>query len=1591
MSPVTTTRSTQTCLPSPVVPTDSRFQPPVGAPLVHTTIHPRSAPYLPPCDATHAEQGTPSCDDSAQVVPLPSLIAAFSTNDLTSSDDRLTHDTHDTSVDSTPGLGPFDSFHRQFLKEDIPTVSKAALTSSGIASEAQVVSCQMFDSEDDDSVDEPLVETRPASTILTILSSETLTNRIYFNVTIEGIRFTALLDTGAQSCAMTADLFDRLPDKDSLAVYRRHYQLVDSNGKEIQQTSKPRWLTFSLAGKTISHPMFIVDNNSTNFLLLGQCFLNDMSLSVFNYGPNNIRLKIGHPDEPGELIPTSDTHFPDSVPACSDVDVTLEKSTLLGPLETCLVECRLPQVTEACLVQAHPVNTLSPLQVTPYVHAKDSSNTLLQVQNMSSDSLLLHSGMVMASVHANTVEHDSRMLDHVDDFPTAISPNDMTELDIDAPGIDISDPPDEFDVAAYLKSDPTFDKTFLKPLVAIFDEVKGVIARHDHDYGDINGLEVPMPLDIVTTSDEPIYSRPYRLDPVRSQQLEKGIRKLVATGLLFESTSNFTSPCFLIHRKGEHGNTKTRLIFDYRRVNSRTVKNRYPLPCIQNLLQTLGKADWYTLIDIRAAFYAVSLTESASKKSAVITEFGIFCPTRMTFGLCNAPNHFADVIRRTLSGLRNVHHFQDDVLIATPGSIGDHLADIKAVLLRLQKVGFKVNGKGAYCKKKIKFLGKIVQKDGCSPLPSHVNGLKDFPPPGNLKQLQQFIGVCNWLSSFIPNFSAKMAPFTDLLNGKDLQWNDDLQIAFERIKNSISESAFLYFIDQNAPVYLCSDASGSDFASFLYQCTAYSAADLPQLRAAAGKPELLPAPTLATQHPVLPPAGAGVPRAFPLQADPSDPSATATHLLAAVNVQGKDLSAIMRHEGVVYHVKAIAYHSGVFKGAMVNYSTLEKEATALVLATEQFSHLLQCASLTYLVTDAQSIVWLLRFRNTGVSKLERLIIRLLALPFHVVVAHIPGRHNPADLFTRTQHYVPPQSSLKEAKKAIVVKSPFPVGEVVEPQTIIAALLADPGIVASPPHNAVVEGQPKVDMLTASSRQVLVTSLATLEHELSQALSHENILHEQRRDEVCRPIIDQLQSHKPVPTYVLTNDLLCRVVGPTTVVVAPSALIGTIIALFHSRSHSGAKTLLQMIQRHYYIPDLRSKLSRFTKACHLCIKWKANTMRSIELGCAPLPTSKLTTWHMDLVTGFPSIGGLDGYLSLLDPFSGFRLAIPIRSTVTAKGIAAILRTYIIQVFGPPEAFVSDGGSNLLRSDELRRFCAFHNIRSFVLVANHSPSHGRIEVTNKSTSELVNILSDTHGLPWLQVLGLAVFHLNSKPRCYFEGLSPNEIVFGRNTSCPPPQSTSVDSMDKESLKRFWSDLHARLDQLIQSAYRQMVQANLAAGGHLPNVKVGSHVFLKNYQLLPKRKVRPRFHGIPFVVLHDYGHTLLVKGFNGVVQHVHKSNCKYAPARAVDLFGSLPTRIKAVLGPPYTPAELQQAIDNGTVPEFWQDKAPTSSAPRTRLQRRLAELAEQARNKQLADAQLASPTMPLLDDSDSENDDPPPATNPAPDPVPKSVRFA
>ena len=312
------------------------------------------------------------------------------------------------------------------------------------------------------------------------------------------------------------------------------------------------------------------------------------------------------------------------------------------------------------------------------------------------------------------------------------------------------------------------------------------------------------------------HSKVYPLSPSEQIELDKFLNENLAKGYIQESKSPMSSPFFFVKKK----DGSLRPVQDYRRLNDITIKNRYPLPLVSELMDRLKKAKYFTKLDIRWGYNNVRVKAGDEWKAAFVTNRGLFEPNVMFFGLANSPSTFSALMNdifKDLIILGKVTIYLDDILIFT-NDIEEHRKLVREVLKRLaERDLFCKPEKCEFEQPKVEYLGVLVSENCVEMDPVKVKGIAEWPVPQNASDVRKFRGFANFYRRFIKDFSAVCKPLDRLTGNNPWQWGAEEQSAFDELKRRFTESPVLSMYDPDCKTRIEVDASGFATGAVLSQ------------------------------------------------------------------------------------------------------------------------------------------------------------------------------------------------------------------------------------------------------------------------------------------------------------------------------------------------------------------------------------------------------------------------------------------------------------------------------------------------------------------------------------------------------------------------------------------------------------------------------------------------------------------------------------------------------------------------------------------------------------------------------------------------------
>ncbi|KAL2249898.1 UNVERIFIED_CONTAM: Transposon Tf2-12 polyprotein [Sesamum indicum] len=314
----------------------------------------------------------------------------------------------------------------------------------------------------------------------------------------------------------------------------------------------------------------------------------------------------------------------------------------------------------------------------------------------------------------------------------------------------------------------------------------------------------------------PISIAPYRMAPVELHELKKQIEELLGKGFIRPSTSPWGAPVLFVKKK----DGSMRLCVDYRQLNRVTVKNKYPLPRIDDLLDQLKGATIFSKIDLRSGYWQLRIAENDIPKTTFRTRYGHYEFLVMPFGLTNAPAAFMALMNRTFQEYLDhfVIVFIDDILIYSRNR-GEHEQHLRMLLQILkEKELYAKLSKCEFWVNQVLFLGHVVSGDGVMPDPSKVKAIMEWRVPKNATEVRSFLGLAGYYRRFVEGFSIIAGPLTKLLRkGVEFKWTEQCQQSFDELKKRLTSNPILVLPSGSGGYIVYTDASKRGLGCVLMQ------------------------------------------------------------------------------------------------------------------------------------------------------------------------------------------------------------------------------------------------------------------------------------------------------------------------------------------------------------------------------------------------------------------------------------------------------------------------------------------------------------------------------------------------------------------------------------------------------------------------------------------------------------------------------------------------------------------------------------------------------------------------------------------------------
>ena len=616
--------------------------------------------------------------------------------------------------------------------------------------------------------------------------------------TINNIPGIVLLDTGSGVTIISSRHWSVIGSPDSVRPYQGPI-IQGPDGSSIGPVGHVL-VDVTMAGVTIQQPAILADAFH-HLVLLGMDYMKTIGL-VLDLQANKMWLRA----QPHTSYPISS----DLTQAGRlDVPVVSTENRSIAPYHMAFIQVHVPRCITSSSWDASISGKSSCVATANSLIRFVDRQSFVQVANCSSRPQYVHIGQRLA------------LADLYFDFSDVTSPSSSS-----SPISSSSTSSASLIVSSLQSVDSSFSSDFLLSLR--FDdsdltspqilELKQLLLQYHRCFRDQPGRTSLIHHHIDTGTTKPIKLRPYRVSPHRQQLISQQITQMLADDIIEHASGPYAAPVTLQPKK----DGSLRFCVDFRQLNAVTIRDVYPLPRVDDTLDQLRDARYFTSLDLRSGFWQIELDHESRSKTAFVTHAGLFQFKVMPFGLTNAPATFQRLMDLVLGGLKWSCSlvYLDDIIVFSP-SFDLHLQHLRSVLQRIADSDLTLQlSKCNFCKTKLKYLGHVVSKSGVEPDPDKISAVRDYPVPTRLKEVRMFLGLTGYYRRFIRNYSTIAEPLISLTrqpNASSFHWTPACQTAFDHLRHFLTTTPIISYPHFDQPFLLQLDSSDVGLSAILAQ------------------------------------------------------------------------------------------------------------------------------------------------------------------------------------------------------------------------------------------------------------------------------------------------------------------------------------------------------------------------------------------------------------------------------------------------------------------------------------------------------------------------------------------------------------------------------------------------------------------------------------------------------------------------------------------------------------------------------------------------------------------------------------------------------
>lgn len=933
----------------------------------------------------------------------------------------------------------------------------------------------------------------------------------------------------------------------------------------------------------------------------------------------------------------------------------------------------------------------------------------------------------------------------------------------------------------------------------------------------------------------PIYTKPYRLPQSQKNEIDNQVKSMLDDGIIEESRSAWSSPLLLVPKKtNSTGMKKWRIVIDYRKLNQHIQDDKFPLPNITDILDSLSGAVYFTHLDLYQGFYQINLHPNSRQYTSFTTSKNQYQMTRLPMGLKTSPNAFSRMMTVAMSGLNyeKCLVYQDD-LVVFGRNLNMHNQNLLDIFSRLRKVNLKLNPiKCLFLQKEILYLGHIVSEKGILPDPAKTDVIQNYPRPQDTHEIKRFVAFINYYRKFIKNFAEYAYPLNKLCRKNiPFVWTEQCENSFQYLKDKLIKPPILQYPDfsENNAFILQTDASGIAVGSILSNSdgrpVAYASRSLnkAEMNYPTIEKELL---AIVWSVKYFRPYLYG--RKFKIQTD----HRPLVYLFTMRNPSSRLLKFRLQLEEYNFSIEYLKGCNNVAADALSRISVTSEDLKSM---SENVMHVMTRAK-----TKAMNNKNDLNKDSTSSSTLNIPTDSRSDQPRVVEIVKKPNNFTELSLITSRE--------FSKLQKLNIISKYSQYFMYVPTKSIIYL---------NPKPRSSFSRVELMRDLDLFCKQLNINELCVIKNE--------------NNEDFIASIIQEINKNK-------------KWSGPRILVIKGVQKINNIddrrviINDFHllpTSGHAGIRRMTNNIKRYYFWPNMEKDIRDFVSKCSQCQKQKYSINIKQPMEITSTAIAAFDKVFLDIVGPLPKDdNGFSYVLTLQCELTKFVEAYPLRNKDTVSVARSFVHNFILR-YGIPREIGTDRGTEFI-SSTMNQVCQLLNIKHLTSTAYHHESLGSLENSHKHMGAFLRINCENKTNSWSDWLPFWSFSYNNSVHSETK-YTPFELVFGKLCNIP----NNLSNVFVNPLYNYDSypiELRYRLQLAQRDARNNLCNSKMKRKEHY-DCKINPTYYVKGDYILLRNPSKDKMQCIylgPYLVLEDLNYNVKILK-NGKEDIVHKNRTK------------------------------------------------------------------------------------------------------------------